>query len=64
VLLRATKTAPVSLVAGDPDTETRRVHEKTHEGYNWTQIYLNLRVINYILTLLQSSCGLFHCTLR
>jgi hypothetical protein len=61
MLLRATTTVPVSWVAGDPDTKTRRVHEKSHKEPNWTQIYLELRVFNYISTLLQvAACFIAH----
>ena len=55
MLLRATTTVPVSWVAGDPDTKTRRVHEKTHNEHNGTHTYLNLRVFNYIFTSLQAA---------
>ena len=40
MLPRATKTTQVSWVAGDPDTETRRVHAKPHKKYIWTQYIL------------------------
>ena len=52
----------LGLVAGDPGIETRRVHGKTHEEHNLTQIYLNLIVFNYIFTLLQAAAYFIaHC---
>jgi len=75
MLVTAITVAPVSWVAGDPDTETRRVHEKTREEHYLTQKNVFLLVFNYIFILLEATvynialCGIAYgdvlrCSLR
>ncbi len=55
MLVTAVNVEPVSWVAGDPDTETRRVHKKTREEHYLTQKNVILLVFNYIFILSQAT---------